>query len=466
MKKFQLLNWILISFLAIQFTACDNEPLEGDFPQENDPSIIEDGAFVATIDTSDFVSDSANGTLTISNKLTVSGIITETGENISLVIENATVGIFNITTNIGSDNGGFYFENGDSTNPYISSGIYGASGVLEITELDTQNLKVTGKFSFTGIRIALDDDGNPILDSQGNPTLETLEITEGAFKKINFTNEDEGGGVTPVDDDFFAIVDGVDFNAESVTTTLNEISGIPVVKIVALSENGEIMRIDLPEDLGIGTFTMENLSDGTKLISLYNSGTGGENLTSNPGTITITKFNINTGIIEATFSFTATDPLGVDPTVAEVTEGVFKVDYIPDPGEATSTLTAEVDGVFFNPDSIFIGESFFNGTTRFNITVTNSDTGERMGLFFPIDIEVGTYVMDMSLINGDEIFAQYTPEVGVSSTFISNPGTLTIIDYDTENNIIEGTFSFTAIDQLGIDPTVYEITTGEFTLEY
>ncbi len=466
MKKFQLLNWILISFLAIQFTACDNEPLEGDFPQENDPSIIEDGAFVATIDTSDFVSDSANGTLTISNKLTVSGIITETGENISLVIENATVGIFNITTNIGSDNGGFYFENGDSTNPYISSGIYGASGVLEITELDTQNLKVTGKFNFTGIRIALDDDGNPILDTQGNPTLETLEITEGAFKKINFTNEDEGGGITPVDDDFFAIVDGVDFNAESVTTTLNEISGIPVVKIVALSENGEIMRIDLPEDLGLGTFTMENLSDGTKLIGLYNSGTGGENLTSNPGTITITKFNINTGIIEATFSFTATDPIGVDPTVAEVTEGAFKVDYIPDPGEATSTLTAEVDGVFFNPDSIFIGESFFNGTTRFNITVTTSDTGERMGLFFPIDIEVGTYEMDMSLINGDEIFAQYTPEVGVSSTFISNPGTLTIIDYDTENNIIEGTFSFTAIDQLGIDPTVYEITTGEFTLEY
>ncbi len=131
------------------------------------------------------------------------------------------------------------------------------------------------------------------------------------FNKISFTNEDQGGGGTPINDVFFAKVDGVDFDSESVTTTLNEVAGVSVVKIVAVNEAGEIIRIDIPEDLGLGTHDMEALSDGTKLISLYNPAAIGENLTSNPGTITITKFNTFTGIIEATFNFTATDPLGI-----------------------------------------------------------------------------------------------------------------------------------------------------------
>ena len=466
MKKNHLFKWILFAFVAFQFTACEDEPLEGVFPQPDDPSVIEEGAFVATIDGASFEANIASGVLNTSNTLTIIGIITETGENITFTVEDASVGTFSLIAGLGTENGAYYFESGDVTNPYVSTNIYNAAGALTITEFDTTNLKVTGTFEFTGARLALDSDGNPILDGQGNPTLESVDVTSGAFNKINFTNEDEGGGGTPVDDEFFAVVDGVDFITESVTTTLNTVSGVQVVKIVAVTEGGQIMRIDLPEDLGLGTFDMESLSDGTKLISLYNPATGGENLTSNPGTITITRFNINTGVIEATFSFTATDPINNDPTIAEVTDGSFKVDYIAEPGDTTSTFTAEIDGVFFNPDSITIGESEFNGITRFNITVISSDTGEKMGLFFPSDIEIGTYEMDMTLINGSEIFSQYSPEFGVSSNFISNPGTLTILDYDVDAKIIEGTFSYTATDQLGQDETIYEVTVGEFTLEY
>ena len=51
-------------------------------------------------------------------------------------------------------------------------------------------------------------------------------------------------------------------------------------------------------------------------------------------------------------------------------------------------------------------------------------------------------------------------------TYISSPGILTILDYDLEARIIEGTFSFSAIDQTSQDSTVYEVTEGEFTLEF
>jgi len=466
MKKNQIFKWIFIAFVTIQFSSCDNEPLEGEFPQQGDPSFVEEGGFIATIENNNFTADVASGNLTQNNTFTLNGLISETGENITLVVENPDVGVFNIVAGLGTENSASYFETGDSTNPYISAAVYNAVGVMEITEFNTQNLFISGTFSFSGVRIALDIDGNPILDGQGNPTLETIEITNGAFNKIIYTTEDEGGGTDPVNDSFFAKVDGIDFNTDAVTTTLNNVNGVSVVKIVAINENGQIMRIDIPENLGVGTFSMESLSDGTKLISLFNPANGGENLTSNPGSITITKFNIFTGIIEATFNFTASDPLGIDPTIAEITEGTFEVDYISSPGDPVTNFTALIDGEFFNPDLINVGETFFNGVSRLSVTGVVSVSGQRLGVFFPINIEVGTYEMDMTLINGSEIFSQYTPEFGVSPTFISNPGILTIIDNDIENGIIEGTFSFTGIDQLGVDPTIYNVTTGEFTLEY
>ena len=303
------------------------------------------------------------------------------------------------------------------------------------------------------------------MDSNGQPTFETEEITNGIFNKIPYTSEEQGGGGTPITDEFFAKVDGVNFDAESITTSLNTIAGISVVKIVAVNEIGEIIRIDIPEDTGVGTYAMESLSDGTKLISLFNPATIGENLTSNPGTINITKFNTFTGIIEATFEFTATDPLELDPTVAEITEGSFEVDYISSPGDTVTSFTAFIDGQFFGPDSIFVGESVFNGVSRFNITAIISDTGQKMGLFFPTDIEIGTYEMTSNLINGSEKFCQYTPEIGVTTTYISSPGTLTILDYNQDAGFIEGTFTYSAIDLTNPDQ-VYEITEGEFTLEF
>jgi len=465
MKKFELLKWTIALIVLINFSACINEPLEGEFPQDEDIINIDEGGFRADIGFNRFTADAAVGTLSTSNVLTITGSILETGESIVLIVGNPDIGTFNLTAGLGTDISASYFETATS-NSYVSFGTSGASGQLSIREFDIENLKISGTFSFTGTRFATDATGNPILDAAGNPVIEDEEITNGIFNKISFTNEDQGGGGTPINDVFFAKVDGIDFDSESVTTTLNNVAGVSVVKIVAVNEEGEILRIDIPEDLGLGTYDMLALSDGTKLIGLYNPASIGENLTSNPGKITITRFNTFTGIIEATFNFTATDPLELDPTIAEITEGNFKVDYISSPGDTVTSFTATIDGEVFGPDSIFVGESIFNGVSRFNITAIISNTGQKMGLFFPKNIEVGTYELTTSLIDGNEKFSQYTPEIGVSMTYISSPGSLTILDYDLGARIIEGTFSFSAIDQTSQDQTVYVVTEGEFTLEF
>jgi hypothetical protein len=455
---------ISLLLIFIHFS-CVNEPLEGDFPQDDGVLNIEEGEFRANVGIANFSTGLAVGVLSNTDLLTITGTVPDTGESIVLTIENPGVGTFNITAGLGTQNSGVYIET-NLENPFVSDGTFGVFGQLNITEFDAQNATVSGTFSFTGVRVVLDVDGNPVLDSNGQPTLETEEITNGIFNKIPYTTEDQGGGGTPITDEFVYKVDGVNFYAESVTTSLNTVAGVSVVKIVAVNELGEIIRIDIPEDLGIGTFAMEPLSDGTKLIGLFNPATVGENLTSNPGTINITRFNVFTGIIEATFEFTATDPLGQDSSIAEITEGSFKVDYISSPGDTVTSFTAFIDGEFFGPDSIFVGETIFNGLSRFNITAIISDTGQKMGLFFPTDIEIGTYEMTTNLIDGSEKFCQYTPEIGETITYISNPGTLTISDYDQDAGFVEGTFTYTALDLTAQDPEVYQITEGEFTIEF
>ena len=238
---------ISLLLIFIHFS-CVNEPLEGDFPQDDGVLNIEDGEFRANVGIGDFSTGLAVGVLSNTDLLTITGTVPDTGESIVLTIENPGVGTFNITAGLGTQNSGVYIET-NPENPFVSDGTFGVFGQLNITEFDAQNATVSGTFSFTGARVVLDVDGNPVLDSNGQPTLETEEITNGIFNKIPYTTEDQGGGGTPITDEFFAKVDGVNFDAESVTTSLNTVAGVSVVKIVAVNELGEIIRIDLPEDL-------------------------------------------------------------------------------------------------------------------------------------------------------------------------------------------------------------------------
>jgi len=333
MKKQRLLNYLLLAFLAVQFSACTNEPLEGEFIQEDD-SPAADGQFIATIDNQGFTADTALATLyALNNRLVISGIKANSGEIITLSVQTAEEGSYSLVSGGANQNSAVYLNSNSLLNPYITSTELGGSGQLVITSLDSITQSVSGTFSFIGARVELDDEGNVVLDAEGNQIIETVDITDGAFSTIPYVIDETGDGTEGdgiPDDEFLALVDEMEFVTDSISSELRIIGGIPVIKIEARNNIGSLIRIDIPESLGIGTFEMDQMiSDGTQLIALYNDGLGGENLTSNPGTITITELNTDTGRLVATFSFTGTNPLDPeDTTVVEVTEGSFSVDYI------------------------------------------------------------------------------------------------------------------------------------------
>lgn len=459
MKTYQRYVWLFLALIAVTFSACENEGLEGEFQQDQNNN-VEPGEFVATVEGNAYEADAASAILySMDNSMVIAGLNSSTGENITLSISNAGADTFNLNTG-----GATYFTVTNVTNPYVSNQAIGGSGQLVITDFNSTDQTVTGVFTFTGARAQLDGDGNPILDGNGDPVIQTIEVTEGAFNSIAYTINDNDPNDPDPDpdpqsmDSFFANVDGIGFTPDSLSVKRVIVGGVPVINILATKDNGELIRIDLPESLGQGTFSMESLSDGTELIALYNDGLGGENLTSNPGTITITEFGTLSGKIKATFAFTGTDPLGVDPTVVEVTEGEFEVTYTPE--DTNNLFIAEVDGVAFEPSEIIAEIVPFAETTQIKIEATVGTT--ELNLFFPTDVVLGTYPMSQSLTTGEEVLGIYFPDNTNDDAFTSNPGTLTITSYDMVNGIIEGNFSFTATDPLMGDPTVFEVTNGLF----
>ena len=207
---------------------------------------------------------------------------------------------------------------------------------------------------------------------------------------------------------------------------------------------------------------MESISDGTKIIALYNANTGGENLTSNPGMITITELDTEEGVIVATFEFTGTDPLGGDPTVVAVTSGAMTIYFEGIPGSGPKPFTAEVDSMLYEPDPTDVGvtTTLLAGVER--VTIATTFGGQSMSLTFPKNIIVGSYDMSTSLVNPENTVAIYNPMTGGNPSFVSSPGVLTIESYDTMTGKIMGTFSFTAIDRSGGDPTTYDVANGSF----
>ncbi|MGB3342402.1 MAG: DUF6252 family protein [Aequorivita sp.] len=459
MKKVYFIKRILLIFIALHFISCENEPLTGKFPQE-EQNEAEEGQFRAMIEGKEFIAASTSATLTSDNELVIIGN-KPGGEKIVLAITNAAEGIFNLTTGGDNENSGIYFDGSINVSPYISAGLFGGSGQLNLTKLDITDKTLTGTFSFTGVRIKVDGDGNPILDGDGNPVMEDIEITKGAFNSIAYVLDDSGGGGTGGDpqNKFFAKVDGVDFIADTLRVTEPVVGNVHMIKIEARSSKNELIRIDIPRALGVGTFQMVKISDGTKLIASYNANQGGENLTSNPGSITITEFDLEEGVLKATFEFTGKDPLGNDPTVVQVTEGDLTAHFEGIPG-ANNMFRANVDGADFSPETLEVLSEVVNQYPRVTLIATVGK--QKMELSFPETITEGTFEMAKVVTVGNEVVGVYTPIVGTSISYVSSPGSIVITNYDIPNGIIEGTFNFTGVDATGQDPKVYQITAGEF----
>jgi len=456
-----LFKGVLFTFMALLIFSCDNEPLEGEFPQDQIPSQLDPGQFKAQIDGSNFASTTGQATVNENNKMILTAPDDNTGNTIRLTAENIGVGAFNLTFSDGTiANLGEFIEQGDLQNPYASVQLLGGSGQLQITEYDVTALTVSGTFTFVGTRL--------VLDGQGNPTTEEVSITGGVFNKIPFTqiidNDNGGGGGDPDPMDTFAAeIDATEFVVDTLIVERIVLSDIPMIRIMAKDAEGAKIRVDVPEQLGVGTFDMVSISNGTQLIGLYNSNTGGENLTSNPGSITITEFNTVRGYLTASFNFTGTDPFNEDPTTVEVSQGEFSVRYEPDPMNPNTPFTAEIDEVFFNPGfNISAVETIIEGNSVVRVTATSGT--ERIQIIFPAVLTPGTYGMSDQIADGDEVVGFYTPQDGLSPIYTSNPGELTLTAFDLTTGILEGTFYFTASDPDGINPEVFEVTEGSFTM--
>jgi hypothetical protein len=292
-------------------------------------------------------------------------------------------------------------------------------------------------------------------------------VGSGIFNQIPYVlgDDDDGGdgdgGDDPVDE-FTALIDGVEFVEDSIVSTVTTIGSIEMLKIVAQTATNSIIRIDLPLFTGTGTFAMESISDGTKLIALYNANIGGENLTSNPGSITITEFDTEEGVLVATFNFTGSDPLGIDQNVVAITSGEMTIYFPGIPGSGPKPFSAEIDSILYEPDpsDISVSLGIQSGVERVTISTV---VGEQfMSLTFPRAIVVGSYELSDSLLDPENAVAIYKPMSGISTSFSSSPGTLTIESYDIITGEIIGTFEYTALDRLGVDPTAFDVANGFF----
>ncbi len=459
MKKFQILKIVLLAFIAFQFTSCDDEPLTGTFNQPNVVDPAETGEFVANIEGQAFFADSIRATLSLSRQLEISGRMASTNERITIIVDDADSGIFSLNTTDTNPNVAIYSNTPDNMFPYTSSVNFGGGGSMTITEFDLENLQVSGTFNFEANRIARDEDGIPILDANGLPTLQTIIITSGSYKDIPLILENQGDP----EDEFFAKVDGVDFIPTNLFLTQTTVGNEPMFRITATKDNNELIRIDLPKFLGDGTFDFESISDGTKLIGFYNDGVGGQNLTSNPGTITLTQFNIETGILTGTFEFTGTDPLMTDNNTVEVTEGNFSFRFEGTPN-GNSFLNAYIDEVYYNAETGRANDTIINGFPA--IYLRTQVGSESINITLPAVLTLGTYPMFRNFDAANKIVTTYKPIVNQDTEFVSNPGTMEILEFDADRRIIIGTFSLFAKDNAEVDDTIYRITAGRFRASY
>lgn len=141
------------------------------------------------------------------------------------------------------------------------------------------------------------------------------------------------------------------------------------------------------------------------------------------------------------------------------------------PTENTDNMfMASVDGETYAPNSIQGQLITITGFSTISINTNNNTTGQNMSLTLPPDITPGEYSFDF-VPDTDSIIGQYIPNINDPATesfsSISTDSMLTITAHDTINNIIEGTFSFTAqplVNINGMEPI--EITEGTFSVVY
>ena len=276
MKKVSLLICILAIIVSCTKKTTDrNRALQ----------CVIDGAFFGSVNP--IANENEDGSYTIRG---VNG-----NEIITINLDSAGEGPYQLGS--GTPNSATYSINNEliySTDPF-------GSGSVFITDWDTNNLMISGNFSFGAVI----------------PGLDTINVNQGLLFKIPYTpfttidvipDVEEQEDVQNNAGTFVAKIDGEDFNPISVTairrTTGVEISGI---------NNEGVVSIQVPTNVTPGSYQIsDNGFSGT-----YTVGEVTEEATK--GSIIVTTHDTNTMIIQGTFSLTTEN--------FEITNGQFSVLY-------------------------------------------------------------------------------------------------------------------------------------------
>jgi Family of unknown function (DUF6252) len=259
--------------------------------------------------------------------------------------------------------------------------------------------------------------------------------------------------------DFYATIDGTQWNADSLQLALLSNTGF---SISGLSKTGEQITMLLPT-LKTGNYTFNALSAPiaissnllVNLSTVYISNTGAAG-----GNVTISSVDSIKHLVSGSFLFTLINP--TDNSQTSITAGIFNsIPYSVDTtGSITTsssdTLQATVGGVQFNSAQIV---SSITDSTLF-IAGISSDGVSDIALGMPSDISAGTYNMDFAT---GKYYGVYNPNSNTTLLSQMN-GTLTITLNDTVARRIIGTFSFVASPPMSGTPVT--ITGGYFAVSY
>lgn len=461
MKNIHILKGILVAFLALQFFACENEPLEGDFPpREEEPSDSTQVKFEALIDGERFVATTHGAVISEENYLVLSGAKTS-GEKIVIKIPNVSQGTFPLTGGEDDRSAGLYYPR-EQAKPYTTHAVLGGEGEIKIDSINSNFHKISGTFNINGVRPELDAMGNPVLDENGDPIVHNVAVTEGVFSNIGYRVETDPGnsGTNTGNHDFFTKVEGDVFQAKSIKVKDTVIAGIPIIQVNAKNQHNDLIRIDIPKRLNAGTYAMESISNGTKLIGFYKA-IEGEMLTSNPGTLIIEEMDRERGILHASFRFSAKDPLGINNTRVNISEGSMKI-YFEGVAGGNNAFSAEIDGNSYIANVIDVSEDMVNDRARYNIET--SFNNQIMILSFPKTVSEGnTYTMRSQINYGNETNAVYSRDNG-ETIYTSPRGEFTVTSLDRENGVIKGTFWFDAVDITGTNSEEFSVRNGQLLI--
>jgi len=298
-------------------------------------------------------------------------------------------------------------------------------------------------------------------------TLKIISICL-TFSTILFSCSDDDSTTEPTSEPQFSVeIDGNAFNAESIEAFTSDEGSLYIRASDIDGNNKFLLKVNNPAEIEYVTGNAD-----INLIPQMSFQPSSDQLSTmanptevNAGSINITEFDITDNLVSGTFSFTGSSPFFLATT--EYTNGVFSDLPIAESeldNFAHGSLNFNLDGENFAPSNLFVNRLVLaevgNDAIHLIIKKPNSPT---FLLQFPTNTPTGEFMLS-SLTN-------YTIQANLdATTFIgpSNNATLTIIENDTENNHIVGSFDAVLDNQFsaGNNSTEFTITDGQFDIYY